>query len=82
MFLSKSDLDEDDIDDGGRGDAVVPISMAAQAPQVLGAATKTSSGKLGGTSRSTQYQERLNRARQQKSLSQQRRGPNNGESGP
>ena len=82
MFLNKSDLDEDDIDDVGHGDMVTPISMAAQAPQVLGATTRTSSDKSVGAARSTQYQERLNRARQQKSLSQQRRGQNNGKPPP
>ena len=81
MFPQNGDLDEEDLDGE---DAVVPISMVVNhpPPQLLGTANRSAScdaaSSEGSSTRSAQYQERLNRARQQKMSSAQRRSVNNG----
>lgn len=75
MFLQEQDLEEEDLD---VGDAVVPVSLSLSQPPGRGVDRPACEGGEGGSTRSAQYQERLNRARQQKTQALQRRSMNSG----
>ena len=80
MFMQDDDLEEEDLEDADV--AIVPMSIlpsASEGSQVL-QSTSTPRGSFGGdlTPRSSQYNERMARARQQKLADNKRRLTNNG----